>query len=158
MANKLFNRKNKQSKLMTISAIVSGFIAMASFSVSANAADITMYKSPWCGCCSGWADYMKKNGHNVVVKKSEQMEMIKKMFGVPEDLQACHTAVVGDYIVEGHVPAQAVERFLKEKPKAYGIAVPGMPAGSPGMESSEAEPYNVILFKAGGKREVYARF
>jgi len=158
MAKQSFNRKDRRFELMTMLAIISTFIAMSSFSVTAKAADITMYKSPWCGCCSGWADYMKKNGHNVVVKKTEQMEMIKKMAGVPEDMQACHTAVVGDYIVEGHVPVQTVERLLKEKPKAFGIAVPGMPAGSPGMDSSDPEPYNVILFKTGGKREVYERF
>jgi len=145
-------------KTAIVPGLFASVVALTSFSGNAFSAEITVYKSPWCGCCTGWAEYMKKNGHNVTVKKTEQMEMIKKMAGVPEDLQACHTALIGKYVVEGHVPNDAVKRLLSEKPKAYGISAPGMPAGSPGMEGPDKEAYNVILFKSGGKREIYGRY
>ena len=113
---------------------------------SVQAAEMTVYKSPTCGCCKSWIAHMKRNGHSVKVQNLEDLERIKKMAGVPEPFQSCHTAMVDGYVVEGHVPAKDVHRLLADRPKARGIAVPGMPAGSPGM-GGKAERYDVLMFQ-----------
>ncbi len=122
------------------------------------AADLTVYKSPWCGCCAGWIEHMEANGHSLDVKDTEDLDPVKQIAGVPEALQSCHTAMVDGYVIEGHVPASDIERLLAERPDAIGLAVPGMPNGSPGMDSPEAgsEPYSVLLFKSDGSTQVYA--
>ena len=129
-----------------------------SLSAPAYAAEITVYKSPWCGCCSKWADRLQAKGHTVTTKNMENLDAIKKLAGVPEDLQSCHTAMVDGYVVEGHVPAKDIERLLGERPKAKGLAVPGMPVGSPGMEGGEPERFDVMLFSTDGSTSVYARY
>ncbi|MDD9923641.1 MAG: DUF411 domain-containing protein [Boseongicola sp.] len=121
------------------------------------AAEFTVYKSPWCGCCSKWVDHLQANGHMVTTKDIENLDTIKKMAGVPERLQSCHTAIVDGYVVEGHVPAKDITRLLAERPKAKGLAVPGMPAGSPGMEGSAPDKYDVMLFKTDGSADVFSR-
>jgi len=126
-------------------------------SASAFAAELTVYKTPWCGCCSGWTDHMQANGFSVTTKEVEDLDAIKRMAGVPEPLQSCHTAVVDGYVIEGHVPAEDVARLLSERPDAKGLSVPGMPIGSPGMEGGTPEGYDVMLFGPGGSAEVYAR-
>ncbi len=117
-----------------------------------------MTKDPNCGCCSGWVDHLRKAGFAVEVKDVPDVNRVKARLGVPSDLWACHTAQVAGYVIEGHVPATALRRFLAERPQAKGLAVPGMPAGSPGMETpgTPAEEYSVTLF--GPIRRVYARF
>lgn len=118
------------------------------------AAGITVYKSPWCGCCGNWVGYLRGQGYSVAVEEREDMEPVKARFGVPERLQSCHTAVVDGYVIEGHVPAADIARFLEERPEARGLSVPGMTAGTPGMGQG-GDPYQVILFgDAGGT--VYA--
>ena len=124
----------------------------------AHSAEIMVYKSPTCGCCKNWVSYMEKNGHSVKTQDFEDMDPIKKMAAIPEAFQSCHTAMIDGYVVEGHVPAKEVERLLTERPKARGIAVPGMVAGSPGMEQGETERYNVMLFKSDGSSSVYAKY
>jgi len=131
-------------------------IAGAWASAPAVAGEITVYKSPWCGCCSSWADHMRANGHSVTTKEVEDLDAIKRMAGVPEPLQSCHTAVIDGYVIEGHVPAEDVARLLSERPDAKGLSVPGMPMGSPGMEGGTPERYDVMLFGADGSAEVYA--
>lgn len=111
---------------------------------------IVVYKSPTCGCCGAWVAYMRRHGFKVTVKHTEDIETAKRAFGVPEDLGACHTAIVGGYVVEGHVPAASVVKLLAERPKARGIAVPGMPMGTPGMGGDGAGPTGVLLFDANG--------
>ena len=140
-------------------AVIVMAIAMAGAwaSAPAVAGEITVYKSPWCGCCSSWADHMRANGHSVTTKEVEDLDAIKRMAGVPEPLQSCHTAVVDGYVIEGHVPAEDVARLLSERPDAKGLSVPGMPMGSPGMEGGTPERYDVMLFGADGSAEVYAR-
>ncbi len=101
---------------------------------------------------------MRGNGHSVKIQDLDDLDMIKKMAGVPELFQSCHTAMVDGYVVEGHVPAKDVERLLKDRPKARGIAVPGMPAGAPGMGPDGAEGYNVMLFQPDGSSSVYAKY
>ncbi|MDA1090699.1 MAG: DUF411 domain-containing protein [Proteobacteria bacterium] len=132
-------------------------IALTTRAAPAQSADIVVYKSPTCDCCKNWVAHMQRNGHSVKTQNLDDLDMIKKMAGVPEPLQSCHTAMVDGYVVEGHVPAKDVERLLTERPKARGIAVPGMPAGSPGM-GGQAEPYNVMLFQPDGSSSVYARY
>ncbi len=143
--------------LFTAIAIAGG-IATASLSGAANAAAITVYKSPWCGCCASWAERLEAEGHTLTINDVEDLGQIKKLAGVPEELQACHTASAEGYIIEGHVPAKELARLLAERPEARGLAVPGMPGGSLGMEGGEPEPYDVLLFDADGTTTVYAQY
>lgn len=113
---------------------------------------ITVFKDPYCGCCAGWADHMKRAGFKVEVVEKTDMAPVKKQLGVPDRLLSCHTAVIAGYTIEGHVPAHAVKRLLKQKPNTKGLAVPGMPIGSPGMEGGTPERYDVILFGAGSTK------
>lgn len=133
----------------------------AFFATMAPAAEppmVEVYKSPTCGCCSEWVTHMKKNGFNVVVHVVRNAVPFRQRFGVPESMESCHTAVVGGYAIEGHVPAADVKRLLREKPKATGIAVPGMIQGSPGMEQGRGkDPYQVLLFDRVGKYTVFER-
>lgn len=118
---------------------------------------MTVWKSPFCGCCGAWVDHMRAAGFKVAVKEVDSLSEIKRSAGVPEKLQSCHTARIGGYTVEGHVPAADVKRLLKARPKVHGLAVPGMPIGSPGMETGPPEPYDVVTFTRDGKTEVFAR-
>jgi hypothetical protein len=118
---------------------------------------MVVYKDPNCGCCKLWVDHVKAAGFAVSVRDSSDVASVKKRQGVPSRLYSCHTAIVGGYVVEGHVPADLVQKLLKEKPKVVGLAVPGMPAGSPGMEQGSKEPYEVLTFDAAGKTTVYAK-
>src|SRR5258705_258631 len=118
---------------------------------------ITVHKDPNCGCCTGWVQHLQKAGFTVKTIETTDLDAVKARLGVPADLAACHTAQVAGYLVEGHVPAVALQRFLAEKPNAAGLAVPGMPVGSPGMEGGKPEPYDVILFGPAGRRS-YMRF
>lgn len=111
---------------------------------------VTVYKSPTCGCCVEWEKHMRANGFRIDAKASADMVSVKRAYGVPQALSSCHTAKAGDYVLEGHVPAQDVKRLLRERPKALGIAVPGMPMGSPGMEQGPAVPYTTVAFGSKG--------
>jgi hypothetical protein len=132
-------------------------VALAVWLVPAEvqATDAMVYKSPTCGCCSAWADHLKKNGFSVSVQKVENMDQVKAMHGVTPELASCHTAVIDGYVFEGHVPADVIRQFLKEKPKARGLAVPGMPGGSPGMEMAPKESYDILIFDSKGNRKVF---
>lgn len=120
---------------------------------------MNVYKSPTCGCCGEWIKHIKANGFDVEESNVMDVTPYKKKFGVPPELGSCHTGIVNGYAFEGHVPADLIVRFLKAPPKnAKGLAVPGMPAGSPGMEvPGRKDAYDVILFRNGGSRSVYAR-
>ena len=119
---------------------------------------VTVYKDPNCGCCGAWVDYMKANGFSVTVHDVRDMTPHKQKLGVPERLASCHTAVIDGYTIEGHVPVSDIRRLLAERPKARGLAVPGMPQGSPGMETGKLDPYDVLLFQTGGKTSVYRSY
>ena len=116
-------------------------------------------KDPNCGCCSGWVDHMRAAGFTVDVIETAEINRVKARLGIPQDLVSCHTAEVDGYVVEGHVPAAAVKRLLAERPRAQGLAVPGMPMGSPGMEMEgmPSETFEVVLFGPAG-RATFARF
>ncbi|MCZ0935047.1 MAG: DUF411 domain-containing protein [Gemmatimonadetes bacterium] len=119
---------------------------------------IKVYKSPTCGCCSLWVDHMREAGFELDVLDMDDADLIRVKLdaGVPLRMQTCHTALVGDYVFEGHIPADVIARFLAEKPPASGLAVPGMPIGSPGMEFRDrVDPYDVIRFDAAGNTSVY---
>lgn len=117
---------------------------------------VIVHKDPDCGCCSSWADYLKAAAFPVTVKETRDLDAARARFGVPNDLAGCHTAEMDGYVLEGHVPLRAIERLLRERPQARGLAVPGMPLGSPGM-GGQPETYYVILFGAGHMR-AYGKF
>ena len=117
---------------------------------------IKVYKSPTCGCCALCVDHMREAGFELDVEDTDDMIAVKVDAGLPLQLQSCHTALVGGYVFEGHIPAEVIARFLAEKPSASGLAVPGMPIGSPGMEFGDrVDPYDVIRFDAAGNTSVY---
>ncbi|WP_227500015.1 DUF411 domain-containing protein [Synechococcus sp. PCC 7335] len=119
--------------------------------------EITVFRSPTCGCCGQWIEHAEAAGFKVKDEITEDMSAIKQQYGVPTNLSSCHTTVAGDYIVEGHVPAEDLARLLAEKPDVAGIAVPGMPIGSPGMESGDyTEPYTVFSFTESGETAAFA--
>ena len=120
---------------------------------------VEVFKTPTCGCCAKWVEHMRTNGFNVRTTDMNDVSEIKRTRGVPDQLHSCHTAVVNGYVIEGHVPAADVHRLLKEKPAVTGIAVGGMPIGSPGMEfpGSKGDAYNVVAFDKSGKTQVFAK-
>lgn len=119
---------------------------------------VRVIRAPGCGCCLGWADHLKRAGYPVTVESRDDIAAIKVKWGVPDALTSCHTARVGGYVIEGHVPVREVDRLLAEKPKATGLAVPGMPIGSPGMEmGARVDPYRVYLFGEGPPK-IYATY
>jgi len=126
---------------------------------TATAKEMVVYKSATCGCCGGWIVHADKAGYKVTAHDTEDLYKYKTAAKVPDALQSCHTTLIDGYAIEGHVPMREIERLLKEKPDgALGLAVPGMPSGSPGMENGRFDPYDVIIFFKDGKTEVYARY
>jgi hypothetical protein len=122
------------------------------------AASLTVYKSPTCGCCSLWVQHMRSHGFEVKTVDVDDVGRIKAAYGVPSELGSCHTALVGGYVVEGHVPGDAVQRLLRERPNVAGLAVPGMPIGSPGMEVGDRrDPYSIFTFDRAGERTLFER-
>lgn len=118
---------------------------------------IAVYKSPTCGCCTKWEDHLREAGFEVESHATSEMAAVKVANGVPAALSSCHTAVVGGYAIEGHVPADLIRRLLKERPKVAGLTVPGMPMGSPGMEGARKDAYDVLTFDEMGRTTVFAR-
>ena len=120
------------------------------------ARQITAYRSPTCGCCGEWVKHMQAQGFQVQDNIVEDMGGVKREHNVPEDLASCHTAIANGYVIEGHIPAADVKRLLTEKPDVVGIAVPGMPIGSPGMESGNVkDPYTVFTYNQAGQTTVF---
>jgi len=119
---------------------------------------ITVYKSPTCGCCAGWAEHLRKNGFDVTVVNKQQLGEIKTRYGIAPGLQSCHTAIVDGYAIEGHVPANDIRRLLAERPKVTGLTAPGMPAQSPGMSGTEPKGYDVLSFERNGRTRVFSSY
>jgi hypothetical protein len=117
---------------------------------------VTVYKDPGCECCAKWVKHLAANGFVVSVRDVHDMDEVKRTMNVPPALQSCHTAVVGRYVIEGHVPADVIKKLLAEASPPLGLAVPGMVVGSPGMEGGKAERYNIVAFERSGKTRVYA--
>lgn len=121
-------------------------------------AQLTIYKSPSCGCCGAWVDHIKGSGFKAVVNEMDDVTPVARKLGVPDAMRSCHTAVIDGYFIEGHVPAADIRRLLRERPKARGITVPGMPIGSPGMEQgNRRDPYQTLLVLNDGSAKVFAQ-
>ena len=135
---------------LALIAITGGAVAQASPAVE-------VFKSPNCGCCGLWVEHMRQAGFQVNVHDVSDIPAARRKLGMPERYGSCHTAKVGGYAIEGHVPAADVKRLLAEKPKAVGLAVPSMPPGSPGMESSRPIPYETLLVQSDSAARVFAR-
>ena len=131
-------------------------ISLCGIAFYAAATKIEVYKSPTCKCCAKWVDHMRANGFTVETRNVGNKE-VRKRAGISPSLGSCHTTLVEGYTIEGHVPANDIKRFLNERPSAIGLASPGMPKGSPGMESSRPSPYNVLLINKEGNVSVYSR-
>ena len=144
-------------KLAAPALLLAGPLLVVSFRSPGPEAEaaIHVYKSPACRCCAKWVTHMKSAGFKVTVENETDMAGVKRRTGVPFELSSCHTAVAGDYVIEGHVPARVVKRFLEEEPEVAGITVPRMPIGSPGMEGPNPQPYDVIAFDGKGNRTVF---
>jgi len=132
--------------------LAAAFLVLQRSPAEAESPAILVHKDPNCSCCSGWVKHLKDAGFAVTVEETADLQPVRKRLGVPADLAACHTAEVDGYVLEGHVPATAVRRLLKERPAAIGLSVPGMPAGSPGMEGGTPRPYDVVLFGKTGRQ------
>lgn len=145
----------------TVLGVIPKLMLMICLSVGSGVAlaatDISVFKSPNCGCCQKWVDHLETNGFQAQVTDTDRMNMIKHEHGIASQYQSCHTGVIDGYVFEGHVPAAVMQKFLKEKPEdAIGLAVPGMPMGSPGMEmGNRYDDYDVLLLKKDGSSEVY---
>jgi hypothetical protein len=132
-------------------------VAVSATAVGAQSAPaVAVFKSATCGCCAKWVDHVRANGFAPTATNVDDLKAVKSKHNVPEPLHSCHTATVGGYVIEGHVPAADIKRLLKERPAIIGLAVPGMPAGSPGMEGPPPQKYDVLAFDKQGKTRVYA--
>ena len=151
--------KFSRRKLLSLAGgLGASFVAVGSTSVPAAGTSIEVTRSPSCGCCSAWIVHLRQAGLSVKDKLLDDLAPLKARLGVPADLQSCHTATLAGYVIEGHVPAKDILRILAERPSATGLAVGGMPVGSPGMEMGQRrDPYDVILFGPAG-RSVIAHY
>lgn len=155
-------------KMQVLTLLVFGFFSLNSFAESVwdketpsleKPVDIVVYRSPTCGCCSKWLDHLKKHQFNVEDIVTDDMAAIKKKYGVPGNLSSCHTAIVEGYVIEGHVPAGDIKSLLKMKPKVTGLSVPGMPAGTPGMEmGGKKDPFQVVAFDKEGQTQIFNNY
>ena len=139
-----------------LALLISLGAALLSKGALADDPTITVYKTPTCGCCTKWVTHLQENGFEVETTDLSDLRMIKSMSGIKPELASCHTAKVGGYVIEGHVPADDIKRLLTERPKAKGLTVPGMPMGSPGMEAPHPQRYQVLLLGNDGHTAVFA--
>lgn len=135
---------------------------MAESAYGAGSPRITVYKTSTCVCCAKWVDHLQESGFNPTVHDKDEAELqrLKDELGVPQEVRSCHTAVVDRYLIEGHVPAEDIRRLVKERPRLAGLAVPGMPTGTPGMAAPGAKTgdFEVVSFQADGKTQIFARY
>jgi hypothetical protein len=138
-------------------ALVAGGLVVVSSGGQAANPTIQVYKTASCGCCNGWIEHLEAAGYQVEASDRTDMASVKNQLGVARELGSCHTGVVEGYVIEGHVPADVIARLLTERPAIAGLAVPGMPEGSPGMEGPNPQPYEILAFDAAGNVSVYDR-
>ena len=141
--------------------ILLAMLALLAFSIPALAEEIEVAKSPTCGCCTAWVDHLRQHGFSPTTREVgyDVLLQMKRAAGLADDLQSCHTATIGGYVIEGHVPAADIRRLLAERPDAIGLSVPGMPIGSPGMEDGDSrEAFEVLLVRRDGSTEVFASY
>jgi hypothetical protein len=153
------NTMNMTRRSFVTSLAISALLAHSHALLARDLPRIVVSKDPTCGCCTGWVDHLRKAGFAADVIETSEINRVKVRLGVPQDLASCHTAEIGGYVIEGHVPADAIKRLLAEKPAAKGLAVAGMPMGSPGMEIEGMAPetYEVVLFGPSGQK-TFARY
>ena len=149
---------NRRSFVFTLVGAVAAMSRAAAQKPASPGPLVDVYKDPTCGCCTNWVKHLQDNGFTTKVTEASNLADIKKQKGIPSQAQSCHTATVDGYVLEGHVPAADIRRLLKERPAVLGLAVPGMPIGSPGMEvpNVKAQAYNVVTFDKQGQVKVYA--
>lgn len=156
---------SKNIKIFSSAILVLVASIIISFNISGKTAEddtvkeeIMVYKSPTCGCCKKWVKHLESEGFYVKTKNIRNLQPIKNEHGVQRRFQSCHTAKIGGYFIEGHVPAADIKRLLSEKPDIKGLAVPGMPMGSPGMEGHRKDKYDVIAIDKNNKASVYSKY
>jgi hypothetical protein len=144
--------------LVTIAVIIV-LMSAPSMAASSKASEITVYRAPSCSCCGGWIAHLAAQGFQLKEIATSNMNMLKQQHGVPNDLASCHTAVIQGYVIEGHVPVKDIKRLLAQHPKVAGIAVPGMPIGTPGMEDGDRrEPFTVFSFDEQGNAQAFNQY
>lgn len=144
-------------RALLVHVAIGGVVIAGRLALAEPRLGITVWKDLNCGCCGGWVDHLRRNGFVASVIETADVQSIKAQRGITPDLASCHTAEIAGYTIEGHVPASAIQKLIAERPAARGLAVPGMPIGSPGMEGGQPEIYDVLLFGAGPPRR-FARF
>ena len=152
---------SKQHFFRNLAAVIllAGLLPQTACSDDGNTLEsITVYKSPTCGCCNKWISHLEDNGFKVEAINQSDMNSVKTDAGIPRQLASCHTAKVGGYLIEGHVPATDIKRLLKERPAVAGLTVPGMPMGSPGMEGHRQDNYDVLTFTRTGDTGVFNQY
>ena len=145
----------KPLKLMLSALLLAGCTTIQAENAVADK-EMTVYRSPTCGCCGKWIEHVKNNHFTVKDIVSNDMDAIKEKYGIPDKLGSCHTAIVDGYVIEGHVPAADIQKLLVSKPNVVGLSAPGMPMGSPGMEMGGSQDYNVMSFDKDGKVQVFS--
>lgn len=150
--------KSAIALVSTLLIAVAALFVLMSPQLNDGATRMVVYQDPGCGCCSMWVDHIRAAGIDVEIRKTSNISMIKRQYGVARELQSCHTGMIDGYIVEGHVPAEDVLRMLEERPEIKGLSVPGMPIGSPGMEQGDPanyQSYDVVAFDGTGTMTRY---
>ena len=157
-----FIRGNTSSRMIiacTGVLIITGVLLFISRQeIDTGTPEIIVYKSSSCNCCNKWVDHLRAAGFSVTARDTADLDHIKLSMGIRPTLQSCHTALAGDYLIEGHVPADDIKRLLLERPAISGLTVPGMPVGSPGMEGAYSEPFDVLTFDRTGKTMIYSSY
>ncbi|MEO8448599.1 MAG: DUF411 domain-containing protein [Gemmatimonadota bacterium] len=149
---------SRRKMVVELGAAVAALAGLSRIAAGATRGEaMIVYKDPSCGCCGKWIEHVKAAGFTVSVQDTPNMDAIKQRYKVGDALKSCHTAVVGGYVVEGHVPAADIKRLLVEKPKVAGLTIPGMPASAPGMDMTPFRPYDVLAFDGTGKTTVFAK-
>lgn len=152
--NDVKGRKTSMLRILTLAALLGAGLTTVQAGETRKA---VLYKNPQCGCCEGYAKYLRDNGFEVEVKPTNDLAEISRKAGVPEDFQGCHTAFIDGYVIDGHVPVKTVDKLLTERPDIAGISLPGMPMGSPGMVGSKTGPFTIYAITKDGKQpSVYA--
>lgn len=144
--------------LSVMGIVAAAIVGVGCTEAPAETTEVTVYKTATCGCCKDWMRHLRANGFTVNAYDVQNLDQIRRQNGVSPQLGSCHTARVGGYVIEGHVPAQDIKRLLTEKPTVTGLTVPGMPASAPGMDQPGNHPYNVYTFNVDGSTSVYARY
>ncbi len=145
----------KKISIIAFATFLFGAGTVFALNMNNETAEVLVYKSPTCSCCTKWISHLNQNGFKVKSVDVNDIRTIKTKYGIDSEVASCHTSIIGNYVVEGHVPIQAIQKLLKEQPNIHGISVPGMPIGSPGMEGPNPKPYSVYSFGKNGAKQIF---